>query len=259
MNQLCKLGSPIVTVTPTTDAVVGKAAMLRSQVLGIVKADSTPGFGGTLVPGLVNSGVLNTSNLTNPLRQGQPYTGKPQCLQGYYKYLPYSSDSAALYASLKSGGVEVGRASMVVKSAVPQYTMFNIPFVYTSPNTPDSINIVFVSSAGSQNNKGYKGSRLFIDEIGVYMVCPTAIEKPEITFSHVSPNPAKDKVEISLNNEIVAANMLIFNMEGKLVASHDLTEIRNEVSIAELPAGIYVYHITATNGKHNVGKLIKQD
>lgn len=257
LNPICKLGSPIITVTQTTDAVSGKAALLRTQVLGLVNSDSTPGFGGRLIPGLINSGVFNSSNLTNPLEQGRAYTGKPSCMRGYYKYFPILGDSAALYAVLRSGGVEIARAAMSVTSQVSQYTAFDIPFVYTSANTPDSINIVWVSSSASDQNKGRKGSRLYIDEMQILMSCPTSISNKTLAFSHIAPNPVKDRLAITLFNAVATANLVITNLEGKAVASHFLGNIENEISVENLPKGIYFYQISDQKGNQNTGKFIK--
>ena len=125
LNNLCSLGNSIVTVKKTTDAYLGTAAKLRSDILGTANADSTPGFLARLIPGLVNTGTLNPSNFTTPLEQGKPYTGRPSCFQGYYKYLPVFTDSAAIYAQLRKGDIVVGEASMVVKTTVSNYTMFH--------------------------------------------------------------------------------------------------------------------------------------
>lgn len=255
LNNLCSLGNSIVTVKKTTDAYLGTAAKLRSDILGIANADSTPGLFARLIPGLINSGTLDPGNFTSPLQQGKPYSGRPSCFQGYYKYLPVFGDSAAIYARLTKGGATVGEASMVVKTTVNSYTMFQIPFTYLNNDTPDSINIVLTSSAGSETNAGRKGSTLYIDEVAVLMTCSQSSFMPVSIFSEVFPNPATDKLNVRLHENIAFAKMEIFNLTGQKTGTYNLNHSNTEINTADFPEGLYFYRLENESGKIQTGNI----
>lgn len=254
MNQLCALGSPIVTVTKTSDAVSGQAAVLRTQILGTANADSTPGFLSRLVPGLINSGTLDVNNTFNPLQQGKPFTSRPACFEGYYKYSPIFGDSAAIYVKLALSGQTVGTAYISVTQAVNNYTFFSIPVNYVNSSNPDSINVVLVSSAGSQDNKGRKGSRLWVDEIHIG-TCTVGIEDKAIVLGQVFPNPASNDLTISLAENVSSGDFQLFNVEGKLVKSAFLSSMETTLSLNDLPNGMYFYTLVSQDGKRMSGKL----
>lgn len=257
LNSLCKLGQPIITVTQTTDAVSGKAALLRTQILGIANADSTPGFGSRLIPGLINSGALNTSNLNNPLIQGQPYTGRPSCMRGYYKFFPIQGDSAAIYVELRKNGAIVGKAALSVTAPTATYTQFDLPITYFNTNTPDSINIVFASSSGALSNKGRKGTRLYLDEVEILMDCTSGIGKASYEpLAKLYPNPATSQLNVKLFEGISELHLSLYNLEGKKILERVVLETNTEISLDGLPAGFYTYLLQAPNAAQQSGKLM---
>ncbi len=72
------------------------------------------------------------------------------------------------------------------------------------------------------------------------------------------PNPAHDKVHIRLegwkNNTV---NMELYNIVGGLVKKAALqTTAANEIALADLPPGIYLYKITGERGQQSVGRFI---
>jgi|GEM_PF-860183 len=69
------------------------------------------------------------------------------------------------------------------------------------------------------------------------------------------PNPAKDILNIKLNN-ISKANLSIYDIQGKLILEHSITETQNlEIKVSDLQSGLYFVKLnTAT--KEMVKKLI---
>lgn len=255
LNRLCTLGNSVVTVKKTTDAYMGTAAKLRSDILGTANADSTPGLFARLIPGLINTGTLDLGNFTNPLVQGKPYTGRPTCFEGYYKYLPVFGDSAAICAKLTKGSVLVGEASMVVKTTVSNYTMFQIPFTYLTNDTPDTLNIVMTSSAGSETNAGRKGSTLYIDEVAVRMNCATSVETPISIFSEIFPNPTANYLRVRLQSNVFSARMELFDSYGQNISTTFLSQQETEINTETLPEGLYFYHIQNEAGGVQTGSV----
>lgn len=76
--------------------------------------------------------------------------------------------------------------------------------------------------------------------------------KPVIT---VYPNPATSTVTIT--NNLHSANLQLFNSEGKVVLSQE-TQGTSEISIIDLPRGLYFVRITDENGETETQKLLLQ-
>jgi len=139
-----------------------------------VVTDSVQGL--PLLTGTLATGVFSV-NLGNPVKsltRGVPYYSKPYAFRGYYKYYPVNGDSCQVYAQLSywdndnKKRVLVGEASLKdITLEVPDYTLFNIPFDYYNEMGPDSLSVVFASSAGGDLFVGGVGSSLYIDDISM--------------------------------------------------------------------------------------------
>lgn len=254
LNKLCTIGiQPIITVSKTNDAHSGQAALLRTQVFGTANPDSTAGAFSTLVPGLINSGVFNSTNLTNPLEQGQPYTQRPACISGWYKYLPINADSAAISLRLTKNHQLVGNASMAVLAPVPNWTFFSLDVVYISTDNPDTIDLVFASSAGGQVGDGYKGSRLFIDEITIG-TCVNAIAAENKAFAQLFPNPTSDFLKIDWDKNNAPLQFSLYNLDGKKVKETVLFS-PTAINLVDLPNGIYFYELINAENQRMTGRI----
>ena len=104
---------------------------------------------------------------------GKPFTDRPSTLKGYFKYAPVNGDSAAIEIMLKKGGLAIGSGKQIIYAPVSNWTIFDVPVNYTSNEIPDSIVVVFSSSANynltSMNtlltSTGQIGSTLYIDDV----------------------------------------------------------------------------------------------
>lgn len=158
-----------VLVEKTTDAVSGEYAVKMStdQIFIITEMLLT----GSLTTGLFE---VNLSNPTKSLKKGIPFTSKPTAFRGYYKYLPVDGDSCALYATLSKWN-NVSKEQEVIAHAglntteYPQnYAEFILDFDYKTEGVdPDTLTIVFASSAGGEEFVGSVGSTLFVDDISL--------------------------------------------------------------------------------------------
>jgi hypothetical protein len=73
------------------------------------------------------------------------------------------------------------------------------------------------------------------------------------------PNPATDKVTVSVKGEGVA-NLSITDISGKKVGSHvlNLNSGSADVSIANLEAGLYIFNVVLENGKTSQFNVVKR-
>jgi len=74
----------------------------------------------------------------------------------------------------------------------------------------------------------------------------------------VYPNPVSDKIFLKADRKGLCFNL--YNANGRIVYQSDIdVHRRNEINIAWLPAGLYIYSITNANGKAiDGGKLLKR-
>jgi len=156
------------TTDSTSDAYEGSYA--AKLITGTFSPMGEP----ILIPGLVGTDSLDIPNAT--IRVGKPYSSKPLKFRGYYKYSPVGGDSAMVSVLLSKYNTALGKrdtiglAREVYKNTVTEYTMIDLPIVYQTQETPDTLTLLVCSSAGVRlddlmNCKGQVGSTMWIDEI----------------------------------------------------------------------------------------------
>lgn len=168
-DLLVFLDPPPVMVERTTDAYSGSYA---ARISTFMPADSSlPLMTGTVATGIFE---VDWNNMVESLKQGMPFTSRPSAFKGYYKYLPVKGDSCNIYAHLTRWNEAAGEREFVAKAQIPvndvtveSYTGFNLPFNYLTQDNPDTIIMIFVSSAGGDDFMGHAGSALYIDDISL--------------------------------------------------------------------------------------------
>jgi len=235
LNSLVQLGGPV-TVTKTTDAYSGTyAAQMETQLWGTL-----------VLPGLLASGKF--ANSSPFVIQGKPFTDMPVKFKGYYKYTCVNIDSAGIYAMLSHYNTVTGKrdtlaeAKKAVLATVQNYTAFDLDFhYYITGVTPDSIDIVFVSSSGSN---GQVGSTFFVDDVSLeYSNGLQENVMPKINVL-TFPNPANDEFHLIIeNSDLQNITCDLYSMEGKLCRSFVPVSQESSVNIKDLTAGNYLLNI----------------
>lgn len=240
LNSLKDLGGPV-TVEKTSDAHSGNfAARLESKQWGTF-----------ILPGLLVSGkFVNTAPF---IIQGQPFTGKPARFKGFYKYTSVNSDSAAFFAMITSFNTVTGKrdtiadAKLAIYNTVDVYTAFDIAFnYYNNVAIPDSIDVVFSSSAGGQDFLCEIGSTLFIDDISLEYSNGIVESLFSEINARVYPNPATDLIYIELD-ENVNGICKVFAMDGKMVQEFPINDKRFSMDVHKFAKGKYIINIFQDN------------
>jgi hypothetical protein len=264
LNELAQLSSMTggpgpVSVFKSTEAFAGaSAAQMMSGIM--VKLDPD-----VFVPGLLGTAKLDIMNVA--VHVGRPYTFKPKRFQLYYKYQPVGGDSAHMfmllskYNTIKKQRDTIAYAGQIVKTAVPAYTLFSQDLVYSDTlATPDSITILFASSAGYDFKnltkcKGQVGSQLWIDEVRV--MYPVSIkELPACNLNiRVYPNPVKDV--LYLQTETAGVEFRLFNAAGQIIHKQILNQGTTILPTTEMAPGMY-YFISEKDPISQKGKIFIQ-
>lgn len=87
--------------------------------------------------------------------EGVPYNKRPVSVDFIYKAKPMGNDAACFHIQLTRYNNStnqtdtIGECYFEVSNTVDEWTQMNIPFAYSSPFAPDTINILITSSVGS--------------------------------------------------------------------------------------------------------------
>lgn len=251
------MGEP--SVKKTSDSYIGEYAALIKTLFIANRIAS-----GTLFTGKF---VLDQFNPLNSTRFGVPFTDRPNYLKGFYKYFPVSNDSCRIASWLTKWNAGAHKRDTIAfatlsyedsKLAKNIYTEFDIIYKYYSANSPDSITVIFASSADGANFRGGIGSTLYIDEISLEYF-PLSIQKvKEETDFIVSPNPVSDYLVVKSKYSPKDVKINIYSSNGSLLKTKYLENTNNKISISELPVGLYIYEIAKPEGMIEKGKFIKK-
>jgi hypothetical protein len=206
------------------------------------------------VPGFMTCGklVINLTSGSYNLSGGVPVTDFPTHLKGFFKYFPKGGDSCAIGIGLtKSTGSivdTIGFGAFSTKDTISDWTPFSAWIDYISTMTPDTMNIVALSTAQETMTVG---TALYVDEL--FLDYTTGFD------------PKDPKSGISIYNDLETKRLMIFldferpehttvrliNMMGREVAdvqSGWLKSDRKVFPYAHLAKGIYLLEVLH-NGK----------
>lgn len=231
----------------TDDAYSGNyAARLETlEVFGQMASGNL--FTGRFIPDMFNSKAL----------LGIPFTDKPTHFTGYYKYLPANyknlkgdktTDKCSIYALLsKWNGNQrdtIALAKLESSDAITTYTQFNLSFEYHSDETPDSISVVFASSARGEEFIGGVGSVLFIDNFELVYEQESSVKTPDNSLIQIKQNYQNQQMSITYPGKI---SIRIFDITG---TEQYKTKGVNEINLTtnSLKSGIYIIQVKTENG-----------
>jgi Putative carbohydrate metabolism domain len=200
-----------------------------------------------------------------------PFTGRPDSLVFWYKYLPHGNDNPKVEARVHVGNCyapetpvngnhpdssvnSIGKATWMGPAASQSsWQRVSVPFVYGDTRTPQYI-LITMSSSGGQ--AGADSSTLWVDAMQAIYVT-NAVE------NDIKSEPIKiwwnsDKLMTDLNNETLTdATIQIMNMQGQLVLDAPLKSNMLNATEANLPMGTYLYQIASAQ-RNVIGKIMKQ-
>jgi len=201
------------------------------------------------IPGIVTLGKLEFSLLSGfSIEGGVPINSKPTKLKGFFKYDNVQGDTMAIVLFMYKWNTATNkRDTIVVKdfatnSTTPTYTPFNININYTpSSATPDTFNILLISSAGYAPQLGTK---LYVDELSFEYANASIEEVTTEKVVEVYPNPANDFVRVDINSQNIA-QVRIVNMIGQEVYINENVYKTDIINVSVLPEGIYFVEVKA--------------
>lgn len=208
--------------------------------------------------GIVFTGKININPAS--YKYGFAYTGRPEKLEFWAKYIPVGNDTAGVRVVLLrwngTGHDTIAFGELVIK-ATDVYTLFQYNLTYNSTAIPDTAAIVFGSSKRYADAR--VGSTLFVDDVA--FTGWVGIEEHDLFADKVKifPNPATDNVNILAQID-EATNIKIIDALGKPVGEYKIQNYSATINTSLFAEGLYFYQIRnkkariLTKGKFNVIK-----
>lgn len=236
------------TLSKTTDAQAGAFAA-KIETLSIPLLGSIPGIA-CLSPmnlNLLGGGLQFTT-------AGAAISVRPTKVLGYFKYNSVNGDTAMVAGIFTKWNTAtnkrdtLGIGGFMVNTVVGSYTPFQ--FTVNLSQTPDSMNILLISSAGYSPQAG---STLFIDNLSMEYTSTAGVESMSLSESTVYPNPAFDEVLLALPSEGNSV-VRVYDMTGKLVLASNETQKQFFLDVRSLNSGVYLVVIEQNNAiyKHKI-------
>lgn len=243
----------IETVSKDTSHVSGDySARLESK--------SPMGFS-SIAPGLLTLGEFNLDIVaqSGTVSGGIPWTQRTERFKGYYKYSPEGNDQAFIamvmfkYNPTTGESDTIAEAHFCPNTEVTDWTEFDLELIWTSNETPDTMNIICMSSDGRYTP--IEGSTLYIDNISIQGVVSDVKQiNTKNTASNIFPNPSNGIINITKTDNI--EKIEIFDMSGKSVYQTNLLPKNNQLDVSNLTQGMYFIRLYKTNTAIETQKLI---
>ena len=195
----------------------------------------------TFFPGLVTLGEIDAENLS--VSGGIPFTDRPTGISYFFKYLPLGGDTTYMISLLTKWNEVMQQADTVAITGYftadeyTNYTELNVPFIYNSLETPDTLNVIFLSS-------GFDGdveSTLYVDDVTLLygaVISPTiCFPASDTTYNQFTtkcitvPNASSYKLDISESNDF-----------ANFVSGYEDIDIGTDTfAFVNVPTGLYFY------------------
>jgi hypothetical protein len=195
---------------------------------------------------------------------GKPFTDKPSKFKGWYKYMPVSGDSAGGVAMLTRFNMGTGKtdtiakANIMFKNSVSIYTEFNLDFDYKITGlNPDTIIMVFTSSADGGNFNGQVGSTLLIDDVSLeYITGLQEVFMPEFLVN-VYPSPANKDVSLEFNtSNPEKLRCHVYAIDGRFMKSFSPIGKNHQLDVSTWQQGSYILQAWMGNSLVSSAKFV---
>ncbi len=204
---------------------------------------------------------LGKINVSPPsTKMGTPYTGRPEKLEFWAKYIPVGADvGGATVVLQKWNGTNTDTIAdgYLVIDTTMTYTFFQVNLFYYSTVLPDTLVITFASSLKKANAR--VGSTLYIDDVALTGWVGVDEHNNFEEKVKVFPNPAKESVTISAKIK-EADNIQVVDASGKPAGGYKIQNDKTDINTSQFAEGFYLYEIRdkknkiLTTGKFNVVK-----
>ena len=107
------------------------------------------------------------------------------------------------------------------------------------------LNIAMGGALGGEIPESFENATMEVDYVRVYQQSPLSLDSTDqITTAKMYPNPARNKVEISLNSNKLVKDIEVFDVTGKMILSqNNINQNNTALNISDLVSGLYIVAI----------------
>jgi len=235
--------------------VVSKSTDHQSGSFSVKLETKNIPFFNVVIPGVITLGTLTIDilNLTYSITGGVPITIPVTHLKGFYKFIPKGGDSCAVGIGLTQwhDGMRdsVGLGYFSTHSTVSTWTPFSAWINIDSLATPDTMNILAISSAMSNPTAG---TVLYLDGLYLDYAVGTKDERPSAGIEIYQDRELKELLVFLDFSSDQSTSLKLLNMMGQTVVDIP-SELRKKEKISvhydHLDRGIYILEIIHNNKK----------
>ena len=232
-------------VTKSTDHQSGSfSARLETKEIPVVNIT---------VPGVIALGniVIDIGNMTYSIEGGVPINDMPTHLKGYFKYSPKGGDSCAVgilltkWADSTRDTIAYGYFSS--RDTITSWTPFSAWIDYAIVTTPDTMNILAISSATFSPTAG---TVLSLD--GLYLDYTTGIQEEDLSSGiEFYQDPRQKELRVFFNfPDARSTSVKLYNLMGQIVREAPPSlRMRDKVTFncGGLSDGIYIIQVIQGN------------
>lgn len=182
-------------------------------------------------------------------------------LRGKYKYQSVENDSASvlIYCFRHPEGEEfdtIGVGLTFLHDAA-DWSEFSVDMYYLNDRTPDTFNVLLMSTGTFEIGYMPPGSVLYVDNVTIDTIYNAIGTSEQLNAKHY-PNPTSDKLVIELEDNKQDRVLKIFDINGRMSKELDFDGKKVIVDVRSLPAGIYTYQVRSGKEIPITGSFIKQ-
>jgi hypothetical protein len=141
--------------------------------------------------------------------------------------------------------------------AAADWTDFTVPMFPLNDHTPDTFNVLLMSTNTFIIDSVKPGSVFYIDELAI----ETSVGIFNLTGHHtemsIFPNPTTDYLTFETGNQGSNRILRIFDLNGREVMTEQFDNQKITVNVSSLPQGHYSYVLQKKNDLLNSGSFIK--
>jgi len=201
------------------------------------------------VPGVITLGKLNINLFsgTYSISGGAPVHDQPSHLKGFFKFSPVGGDSCAIGIMLfkTTGGIQdtIALGYFSSKDNVPDWTPFSAWINYFTETTPDTMNILAISTAQYNMNNG---TVLYIDNLELDYTLGVDESTPGNEISVYQDKETQRLLVYPPDRGAQPTSVVLYNLMGQKVFSVQAFPFHQEkivVPYYNLNSGIYILEV----------------
>ncbi len=226
-----------------------------------VKLETKSVFGYSIA-GIITNGQITINANQNPpvtILGGTPFTARPLKFKGYYKYLPASADTAAVaalllkYNPITQMSDTIGFVQHKISQQATNWTLFDASFTYISAQTPDTIQVIAISS---NPYASVVGSTLILDSLHFEGNSSEIIYVFNRDKLNVTYNANNKEIIIQLPSINQLSSLSIYDSKGVLKYNAMVNKNQSQLIIPAYNFNKGLYLINILGGNNYASKVL---